>query len=346
MSRIIIATYHTAINYGAQLQLYGLYTAFKNQGAEVYLLHEAGTVISRDYSLTSRNLPRSPLKFGVWLFTNLPYFLFRRRQFASFLTRYNFLSLDELEPQDKIVFGSDQIWNLTDLLFLGHGVNRASKWSYAASMHSRNVVHQNSDLFRNSLKTFHGISVRESSVKQAIEEIGFPNIHHHIDPAFLLDVDEDLIDNFQAKTKETLAVYYGLQRKDDFLSSFRTRETGKKRLEINSRHFDVLLNYRKEPSNLPSFVRAFAEAAIVYTTSFHGFALSLLLRKNVVITAVSSGNSRFTSLIKMLDLKVEKLDDSLLFIDMQRQDMNKLDLHLNQLKEEANDYLRTIIQHR
>lgn len=117
--RVGIITFHRALNYGALLQAFALRHAFTGLGAEAQIVDYRNPTMEAMYfypSFSQRKNPKDKAKFLIQGKSELK----RREKFENYRKKYLNLSdapLDEkelthlTETFDKLVVGSDQVWN-------------------------------------------------------------------------------------------------------------------------------------------------------------------------------------------------------------------------------------------
>ena len=170
--KVGIITCHRAFNYGAVLQTYALQKFLKNHGYEVEVIDYTPQYIRKSYNksilkriirplLRSYDFKKSNQVFGSFL--NQEVNLTEKRY-------YSYEELEENPPDcDAYIAGSDQIWNCNiengkdDAFFLKFVPNNKIKISYAASISMDEIPQNQKNRFKENLKDFNHISVREQT---------------------------------------------------------------------------------------------------------------------------------------------------------------------------------------
>lgn len=342
--KIGILTLPLHTNYGGILQAYALQTILQRMGHDVKVI---------DYdSMKYRPHPiwKRPLAYSKRILENLlghptPIFIERKiykeqpviRQYTNrFINKYidrriidNFNEIHQSEF-DAYIVGSDQVWRPKyfelsyrapiDKAYLsfteGWDVMRIS---YAASF---GVDFWEYDKLKTAscrylLKSFDAVSVREDSAVLLCDEYFGIKAEHVLDPTMLLSKEdyEELIKEMPKSECYRGIMTYVLDNSDvkqDIINSL-SNLTGLQsfptcaKSDINSS-----LESRIQPP-LEDWLRAFRDAELVVTDSFHACVFSILFRKPFVVVAnVDRGASRFTSLLKMFGLEnrmVSSIDD-------------------------------------
>ena len=202
--KVGILTWHDSTNFGSALQAYALHRYLCDQGIDATIIHYIPRWLRSDYmqmpwkTLSFRKKLKRLIKNGILpLYYLLPKFFHKAiNPFFPFYyhCRMTYACLeDTLEQTCKnfttIVTGSDQIWNpnVLDSIFLLPTIsNDVNKISYAASIGSKEIPEDMIRLYKDSLKSFNSISVREEEGCKLLKSMGlFSEVH--IDPTMLLN---------------------------------------------------------------------------------------------------------------------------------------------------------------
>lgn len=201
--RLGILTFHSQLNYGGVLQALALQTALMRAGYDV-------SVMDRWLSATNDALA------GPWRALSLKEVvdlllrvllglgnggrLLRHRRTVRFvrerlrLTPEHFVDWSEPSGQqvavDTLVVGSDQVWHGGDWgeprPYLLEGAPKIPAIAYAASFGMRQIPKELEPLYREGLRRFSAISVREAEGIQLVESMG-AQATHVVDPTLLLE---------------------------------------------------------------------------------------------------------------------------------------------------------------
>jgi len=252
----------------------------------------------------------------------IDFFHKRNRKFKNFTKKYlNIYSrkiiynedIYKIEKNfDFLIVGSDQVWNYkfvgNENIFLLKNINSEKKISYAASFGVDELEEGIKEIYRQCLKDFSCISVREKRGKELVEElIGKKKIEVVIDPTMLLTTDD--WDKLLKKTTFSLPKKYILNY---FLGSL----SDEKRKEIENfakLHNCEIINlldkndpfYECDPTE---FLRLEKNAFLVCTDSFHASVFSILYSRPFVVFKREQKNlknmsSRIDTLIETFHLK-------------------------------------------
>ena len=202
MKKIGIVTFHRAINFGGVLQSYALQKKLKDYGLDVEEIDYYSNDVYKIYNyfyVGKFNIIKTPIKIAL----NFGFFIKNiriKKKFNKFREKYiqtsDFLSSKEkvinyINRYDYIISGSDQVWNkditLNDYDFYDLSLfNTNNKISYAASVGKDDISEQEKAYYKNLIKEYNSVSVRESSLQNTLGE----EVSHVMDPVFLLEKEE------------------------------------------------------------------------------------------------------------------------------------------------------------
>lgn len=315
--KIYTLTFHRAINYGGVLQCVALYKFISNfTKCEVIDYHSK--CIDDRYKFFKKNLSIKDIIKSTVL---LPKTLKKKNKFNNFLSSnvnltkefkdYNDLIEYNWENNAAFCVGSDQVWNVDltnyDPAYVLNFVQNGNKYSYAASI-GRNLDLATSNYFKDSLKDFKTISVREKTAKSELDMINI-NSFTNIDPVFLLKKDEWESIATKPNVKNYVLVYL-LQKSDRFMNKIMEYaknmnlevviiSTGLRR-NLNATYID--------DCSPEEFVGYFLNATTIFTNSFHGISFSILSNKLFYyelqsMSETNSRNSRLSDVINLFNLE-------------------------------------------
>ena len=326
--KVGILTHPLENNYGGLLQAFALQMVVKRMGHEVYTIdrHNKGTTspfpkhlagylkrcfqryIKKDPKVSTKWDPRISLETKKKLGQNMQSFIDRNIRVTDCVWSDNLRIIENKYRFDAYIVGSDQVWLPNYLLgsFLDF-VDRDDviKCTYAASCSAKSWTQEQVKECKELVKSFKGISVRETDlIDFCKEELGVDALHV-LDPTLLLDKDDFLsavdidnniiespviftyiLDNSNMK-KEALALVSS--RYSNPIAWVNAKRPYYKRNDVNID--DCIF-----PS-VDQWINNLNNASFVITDSFHGTALSIVFNKQfIAIANKSRGISRFKSL--------------------------------------------------
>lgn len=325
--KIGILTFHSALNYGAILQTYALQQSIKKLGADVEIInYQAPFNEKRFKNKTLKDLTDIRTLYNV-LFRN-GYKIYNRENFSKF---YDELSLSDVcktkselkkvcQKYDRIVCGSDQVWNISctendDSYFLPFITDSYKKTSYAASIGFEKLPDCYKEKYSKWISEFSEISVREKSAATIIEELTGRKAECVVDPTLLLNKNEwlEIADYSKVPQKKYVLLY--LMSEDKKIISFAKKIAKRENCKIvyiNERLFN--LNGAENLRNVTptQWLGLFDKAEFVVTNSFHGTAFSINFEKEFFVRYIphSIANTRLYSILKEYNFLKREVDET------------------------------------
>lgn len=353
--KIGILTYHKAENFGAIMQAYALVHFLNDSGYEAEIIDYRCINIEVRYDiynprvLLSRKNVLASLAEYTDRFHNLKDREIRKNKFRKFRKRIpmgkSVKKADDISDYDVVITGSDQVWNFhlnkgdenVFLLNFAKG-KQFRRIAYAASSEKNGLSRISETNLRNSLIRFEKISVREPFLRDQLRNLIKKDITICLDPVFLLPPQE--YDRIAIKpTKERYILIFHMTYSHEIVE-FASKLAAEKGIELiecfggfsSQRNSNSISDWG--PEELLGWI---ANAEIVFTSSFHGLALSIILRRNVWL--VDKGNNyRQLNLLRSAGLDERKLvtfdeyDDSCI-------DYDKVNDRLSPLIQNSKDFL-------
>lgn len=345
---IHILTFHNALNYGAILQCYALYTTINR--------FENCDVLDYDISVS----PKKNIKGFIKSVLVARRQKIKRQKFNDFIKKHiiltrKFNNYEELcgntfGEHDGFCVGSDQVWNWDlvgedEAYRLSFVSNDKRKFSYAASI-GRTLDFGHIEILKNRLNGFSGVSVRETSATDILRQHGVCCVQN-IDPVFLLKNEEWKNVGVPVKNEKTPFVLVYLLRKAPNLLKSAEEYARKNKLRIvfisTGLKRDIVAEYVVK-CGPDEFVRYFSKAEAVFTNSFHGISFSILFNKPFFFEFLQEGadtNSRIKDITEMFHVQRQNIAfNKMLEFDA---DYNNINNIIQQKREESLSYLKACI---
>lgn len=357
--KVGVITFHSANNYGATLQTWALQKVLKKLGAEAGVINYHPDIIDVLYDPMElrKGLKRFIKKLKLSISSRES--LVRYNKFQDFLAKNfkligDFRTYEELSRADlkldAYIVGSDQVWNPEHIggynpaFYLEFAEAGSRKLSYAASIGSDYINPKYKENMKKALSTFTGISVRESSIRDTVQELSPKQVELVLDPTMLL-VREDYEEiKVKSHIKEPYILVYMIEKNPQVISFANKISISLGIPVIQRRPVRGLAN------ELPPFYTADAGeflgliegASYVITNSFHGTVFSIMYGKPFVSMLHSDTGSRTVDLLTELDLQSHILYDVADFQDfsMFKLDSEAVKLKLEELKPTSLSYLK------
>lgn len=320
--RIAITTWFGGPNAGTFFQLYGLYSYLKGRGHDVEVVNYTPTkedfikrglwyFLSQSLALLKGRLQR--LKTAKCMAEiNGKYkkeHEIRYERFKAFYDKMlftdkvfsdsDFEKLNELF--DVFIVGSDQVWNPTSLnrrYLLDYVHVDKIKASYCPSVGTGYVMRHQLNVFKRYLQSFSYISTREKCLADLLNQELSQEVKHLLDPSMLISRDDYLsIANLpQGLVKDGYVLCYFMPHsaKQEAQVVAYAKERGLKIVVMAMFHREYgFANAVIYPQAGPSeFVGLIANAAAIFTSSFHCTIFSILLNRNLfVFEAIATSKS-------------------------------------------------------
>lgn len=326
--KIGIITFNRAHNYGAVLQAYALQEYIRQLGEDVEIIDYCPYYFRKQYdtmNVLHQVLSTSPIRLIRNLFryqkTKKRFYGFEKfiQQMHLSLKQYNENSY--ITGYDVVIYGSDQIWNPThthgfDNILWGYNSSiEIKKIAYAASMASSDISSTTSSYIRNALQNFDAISVRENTLKNELSKLSSSNIHLVLDPTLIVN-PEVWYNYIPQKVNGNYILVYQVRN-----SSLTLKMAKKYAKEYNCEIIELSKmatnEYRKGLNQTATpwdFVSLVKNAKMVFTTSFHGTAFSLIFRKDFYTIHVDeSVDERSKTLLNQLGLSERLIKEEIKF---------------------------------
>lgn len=358
--KIGIITFHFPVNYGAMIQAYAMQEHLRLMGHDPYIIdyepeyHVVRYTGPRSWRWCISRGPRNQIpdrilsKFfdGLRQKRNESFFCFMKCKFRL----YPYNPEDDMSFFDCILLGSDQIWNqqITNNCFDGPYYGDGFKcrvFSYAASNRSKELNEEEKAQYRNKLNQLQSIGVRELQLQKLLQPLTDKQVYMNVDPTLLANpsVYEKL--DLRRPIKEKFVVVYELvnhKKVQKMAEQYAKRIGAKVVILINN---TSLLYGKKydQVANPEKFLAYIKNADCVFTSSFHGTALSLVFKKDFY--SVRQGNSadmRIESLLTQVG-QLERFVSMDAVPEVVSVDYSKIDERMVEMRTASQDYLEKSI---
>lgn len=304
--KIGILTHPVRCNYGGALQAYALQCRLKEMGYETEIidLHRPTPLLSRTHHWVERNVfHRRFTRFARQYMQRTPR-IRKQSDLQRITTEY-----------DAVIVGSDQVWRLSMVhglernYFLDFTPDKCRRVAYAASFGLSDLESCNETLY-NDIKAlvsrFDAVSVREVDGVEICRRHWNIKATQVLDPTLLAGRNIfDALANRANPSRGTLFYYFLGDKGAEVAQLHRLAHVAnRKTFTVNAgRTLRISKFAFAFYPPVEQWVRAFRDAEIVITDSFHGVCFALLYNKPFyVISNRSGGVSRITSLLHLLGL--------------------------------------------
>lgn len=357
--KIYIATYHNAINFGAQLQSYALQKCLSDMGYDNELIaiksHKA-TVnksvkakIKRCMNFIYNIIHGHAIKKSVQLFED-----FAEKYHKTTKEYESYEQLKSNPPTGNAVYlsGSDQVFNpiaMKPEFFLQFGDKATRRISYAASVAVNAVPKGKEEIFKKYISDFDEISIREKDSVKLLESYTDKAINVNIDPCLLMDKSEwEKISNEKIverlKNKPYVLVYtiYRAEWISKQLKKIK-EQTGWKIVQISNggltRTYHDVNIIDAGPSE---FLGLLKHAEMVVSSSYHGCVFAQIYRKPFYAILNPDAPGRIKSMLELFGTENRTLhENDKITLDT---DYTYMDKKLKEEQKKSLHYLKKAIE--
>ncbi len=358
--KVGIITFHRALNYGAVLQAYALQQFLSGLGIESEIIDYYSKSISSCYApfkickgKVLRGIARGILFYRVIQKKKRNFEQFCKDYLVLSKPCYDYLELYELSKNYTFLFtGSDQVFSpvsagFDEAYFLTFAEDE-KKYSFAASLGVEKIPKALEEVYRERLKGFQSISVREADAATLLQDYISSKIKVHIDPTLLVSSKTWNQMNYQTGYQKPYVLIFHVE-KPIYSIRFAKDLAKHNNLEIvyiNDRTVikDMHIKYVAAPK-VEEFLAWFKEADYVVTNSFHGTALSILFHKKffVELENKKSRNNRVEALLQLLHIEGREISKEVEpNLEGKAISWNEVEGRLNHLREDAKEYIEDI----
>lgn len=317
----IITHYYKSINYGGNLQAYALLEYIKklNLDAEQISYVRKSNSLKHYVWKTIRTL-KNYRNFVIW--SNLKK---RRNSILKFnlgMIKHSELFTDKTiknanSKYDVFITGSDQVWHpsaVCPAYLLDFADKGKAKISYAASLAVDNIPEEKIGMYKNSLKDFNAISVREKNAVDIINNLTEALVECTLDPTLLLSrKDWDKVSEEKNIPEKYIFTYFLGDSENhrniakEYAEKNNLRIVTLPYLTGNFRESDKKFgDYRLFDVSPGQFISLVKNAECIFTDSFHATVFSIIYNKEFFVFERSfktSMGSRLNTLTDMFDVK-------------------------------------------
>ena len=344
-----ILTFHNIPNYGAAFQALALCKAIRELGADCEIIdYKCKNILHRELQFKKSSNPLTSIVryFLSWLPKKK-----RIERFNQFMSSQCLISSDcydkctivkSNEKYDAFISGSDMIWDLGITahdysFFLDFTQECKKRFSYGSSL--GNKWGKDTDSVISFLRRYDLLAVRESNVQNMIQKYGL-QCNLVADPTMLIESDYWIYLSRQSKAinrkKRYVLVYFAYK---EILAA------AKKYADDQNLELVVIADYRKPfcgYKNLKIFepqdwLKAFCDAEIVFTDSYHGVLFSMYFEKQFW---TNNRCNKIESILNLLGLSDRFIDCGVTSKKFSYDLVNK---KIEELRKKSLDYLSEII---
>lgn len=351
-------TFHRAQNYGGVLQCYALVKFLQLCGYDAEVVDYRCPQIEQAYKIWNIKSLKSVIISAIYLFRNVK----SNANFANF--RKSFLktsrkiyrkSEDFYNQYDVCIIGSDQVWTLRLIggfnpVYYGDFSKFIRKVGYAVSVAEiTNYSNEERAVMANHLNNFSHFSTREDSFRDELIRISNSEVSSVLDPSLLLTKEEytEIIE--EPNDKDYVLYYqqeYNSKTKNIIIDV--AKQVGAKKIVVVTGRKEVYdypyVYYGTDSLSVPKFLGLIKNAMLVFTSSFHGTAYSIVFHKDFYFVA-NNAPERARNLLSKLGV-VDRLIYSSDKIEFSKVDYSRVEPLLNAERDCSIDFLISAIENK
>lgn len=339
MKKALLMTWYNSNNYGTLLQAYATKEIFKERyDVECFFINyipkgkrDVWSVVKKSVSYTVWKKQINN-QYNKYMFKKrkLNTFIEKRSKWVSrFIASYNYanegkpvkslLDFKNLGNQFELfISGGDQIWNpryLNEHFLLDFVPENKCCISFASSLSAEFIPDDKTSIYRKHLAKYNGITLREHSCAEQMEELLGKKVDVILDPTLLYGADKWLNLMIENNKKNYLLLYL-------LGNSVKSRHVAKeiaKNSNLSLYTFPFLsMQYFKEDELFSDeeqlweispfeWIAYIKNAEIIITDSFHMTVFSIMLHKNFYVVEKNDKepeqNNRIINLLSMVGLE-------------------------------------------
>lgn len=340
-----IITVYNSLNYGSFLQAIALKVAIESldKNLKVYFFN---TKSRHPYKLAVRKMVHS-IKNG-----NLRQFKYEYILFKKYREDWKMLDIvDDINKEDFVITGSDEIWNIhkKDFLkypvFWGLGIRCKKIISYAVSSNMTTYEEIiNAGYPIEALKNYSSIGVRDKYTQELVSKISNKAAIKVLDPTFLLKLDDYSSLERKINIDNYILIYgYNSHFEVETINLLKKFAAKENIIIVAAGFYQEWcdLNIAASPLEFLSLVK---NAKYVISGTFHGTVFSIIYNKKFVV--ISKNNPKIIDLIEEFELNNRLISDTKVnFINelISNIDYNKINNKIMINRKASMDFLKNNI---
>lgn len=355
--KVGIITFHFPHNYGAMIQAYAMQQNLRMMGHEAYIVdycpkyHTKEFTRKVDWRLSFTGSIRERIKSFLLNILTCRHSPKRYDNFDAFKNKfmnlYPYKKGDNLAGLDAVLIGSDQVWsqfitnNEFDGPYYGDGFE-TNVFAYAASMRYDSLTETQKIVFAKKFKQLTSIGVREISVKELLQPLTDKTVEVTLDPTMLSGAEVYNEINLTRPIKEKYVLTYeiGVNKKLRAMASKYANKHGYKVVSLcgyfnlnGIKGYDLTASPEK-------FLAYIKHAECVFTTSFHGTALSIVFNKEFyAVKQHNTADARMDSILSQLGLLDRFIEFDSTLPNCTPIDYNDVVVSLNELRSRSKEFI-------
>lgn len=363
--RIGIMTFPNMTSYGCTLQMYALYRAVEQAGAEAEIINYRNEYMkARRHTRAGRfgSSPKAAMRVAAAKLLHLrqinAFRNFERKlsQYPAKVTADKRVLRESAKRYDGVICGSDQVWNplITDMdlsFFLDFCGPDTKRIAYAPSFGISEFPGEFTEKIRPELEKFRHLSVREEAGVRYVESLVNRKADTVLDPTFLIPKQDWIaLEKVHPLAKGKYILCFPV-RKSAALIRFGRELAEKKNATLIVVEGNFLTRLRNKDARIQyaldispeEWLSLLHHADCVVTNSFHGAAFSIHYQKDFFLECSSAkANSRLEQLAALCGLEDRIIRDGFDGADLPI-DYENVEARIAPARQASLDYLKQSI---
>lgn len=333
--KVEIITRHAISNYGSLLQSLALQNTIESLGHQAEIIDYIRD--DEDYHNITKTLVKKSVFWSRNKITRMLYCIILRplnmltsSRFRGMQKEYLNLSAklyksinqlrEDCPKADIYCTGSDQVWGAIGteeydstyfLDFLSKPYGKCI--TYAASFGKTNISVENLKRYKELLKKYQTLLVRETSAVELVNSMGYSNCKQVIDPTLLISAEKwsEILQLNKKEDKYILIYQLHKSKEMDCYAKKVAKKYNMRLIRVSPSLHHIFRGGRFEYlPNLKNFVNFIQNASFMITDSFHGTAFAINFNVQFVDFYPGETSTRNISLLKLFELEDRVVSDS------------------------------------
>jgi len=332
--KICLMTLYNANNIGAYLQTYSTVKILKKLGYETYLVKFDSN------SNSKRSLFKYIKQFGL---RKMMYKYKSKSKYLECQKEFKEIRLEETNIDDTFILGSDECWNLLSTSFVHHkeyfgvGLENRKLISFASSANTCPIEVFKTQSYIIDFSQFKSLCVRDNNTKKIVESLSNRTALKIFDPTLIYEGLGNELRKVCTLRDFILVYSYGMT-KEQIQSIKKFAKYKKKRIiSVGTYNSWCNKNIICDPLEFLDYLKC---SDYVITSTFHGAALSIALKKDFFVFC--NKNDKIIDMINSFDISFRSDIISSDLIDCFSKKINYVDIYkkIDDNRRIAEDYLK------
>lgn len=311
MKIYLLSVHNIGNNFGTTLQACALYDYVKSLGYETQIIN-----YRPQYSYNKGKIGQLVKRILYYKDASL-----QGKRYADYYKKHSSLTkevheydeLSQFSDGDLYIIGSDQVWNPyykcgQDKAYYLKFIN-AKKMSYSASV-GQVLTEKELDNLCDLISDFKAISVREACSKEQLEQCGYKDVVHVVDPVFLHNPEYYIDTHFKKPFVKYILVYaVTYDEKLDMIIQQVKKQMNCPVVLLGGYRLQYKCDLYYRSAGPVEFTNLICNCDFFIANSFHGTAFSVIFNRQFLVVRSEVSPMRIESLLDKLGIDGRIIDD-------------------------------------